>query len=55
LRQNKERYAELLSRIPLRRWGNPEEIGGMAVYLASDASTYVTGQTLIIDGGWMGN
>jgi 2-dehydro-3-deoxy-D-gluconate 5-dehydrogenase len=54
LRQNKERYAELLSRIPLGRWGNPEEIGGMAIYLASDASSYVTGQTLIIDGGWMG-
>ncbi len=53
LRNNKERYTEILGRIPLGRWGNPEELGGIALYLASDASSYVTGQTFILDGGWM--
>lgn len=40
-----------LSRIPLRRMGKPDDLKGMAVYLASDASSFVTGQTFIIDGG----
>ena len=53
LQKNKERYAEILGRIPMGRWGNPEELGGIALYLASEASSYVTGQTFIIDGGWM--
>ena len=53
LQKNKERYTEILGRIPLGRWGNPEELGGIALYLASDASSYVTGQTFIVDGGWM--
>ena len=53
LRNNKERYAELTNRIPLGRWGEPEELGGMAVFLVSDASSYVTGQTFVVDGGWM--
>jgi 2-deoxy-D-gluconate 3-dehydrogenase len=55
LRKDKQRSAEILSRIPLGRWGNPEELGGVAVFLASDASAYVTGQTFIVDGGWMSN
>lgn len=51
--QNKERYAEITARIPLGRWGTPEDLGGLAVFLASDASEYVTGQTIFVDGGWL--
>ncbi len=39
-------------RIPARRWGQPEDFGGMAVYLMSDASAYHTGDTMLIDGGY---
>jgi 2-deoxy-D-gluconate 3-dehydrogenase len=53
LQKNKERYTEIVSRIPMGRWGNPEELGGMALYLVSDASGYVTGQTFVVDGGWL--
>jgi NAD(P)-dependent dehydrogenase (short-subunit alcohol dehydrogenase family) len=42
----------VLPRIPMRRWGRPEDFGGIAVYLASDASAYHTGDTLLIDGGY---
>ncbi|WP_259144838.1 3-oxoacyl-ACP reductase FabG [Tsukamurella ocularis] len=40
-----------MSSIPLRRFGKPEEVAGMALYLASDAAAYVTGQSFVIDGG----
>jgi NAD(P)-dependent dehydrogenase (short-subunit alcohol dehydrogenase family) len=43
---------EVLDRTPLRRFGEPEEIGQAAVFLASDAASYITGQTLSVDGGW---
>lgn len=42
----------LLARIPMGRQGEPEELSGAVVYLASDASAYVTGQVLTVDGGW---
>jgi NAD(P)-dependent dehydrogenase (short-subunit alcohol dehydrogenase family) len=42
-----------LARVPLGRWGTPEEIAKLAVFLASDAAAYVTGETLIADGGFV--
>ncbi|MDY6930908.1 MAG: 3-oxoacyl-ACP reductase family protein [Halobacteriota archaeon] len=48
---NKKYHQEMLKKIPLRRLGDPEEIGPLAVYLASDASSYMTGETIVIDGG----
>ena len=43
---------KVIPRVPARRWGEPEDFGGIAVYLASDASAYHTGETFIIDGGY---
>jgi gluconate 5-dehydrogenase len=43
--------AEVASSIPLGRWGDPKEIGGLALYLASDASSFMTGSVIVIDGG----
>jgi 2-deoxy-D-gluconate 3-dehydrogenase len=53
LRQDKERSSEILGRIPLGRWADPEDLAGAAVFLASDASDYITGQTIFVDGGWL--
>lgn len=50
--RDKERYQKMLDRIPMGRFGNPEELVGAAVFLASDAASYVTGQMLMVDGGW---
>jgi NAD(P)-dependent dehydrogenase (short-subunit alcohol dehydrogenase family) len=51
--QNSSVFAEkVIPRVPARRWGTPEDFGGIAVYLASDASSYHTGETFIIDGGY---
>jgi NAD(P)-dependent dehydrogenase (short-subunit alcohol dehydrogenase family) len=44
--------SKVISRVPIRRWGEPEDFGGIAVYLASDASKYHSGDTLIVDGGY---
>jgi len=44
---------QLLAEIPLGRWGQPEEVAGLAVYLASDDAAYVTGSTFFIDGGML--
>lgn len=42
----------VISRVPMGRWGRPEEFGGVAVYLAADASSYQTGTTVLVDGGY---
>jgi NAD(P)-dependent dehydrogenase (short-subunit alcohol dehydrogenase family) len=47
-----ERYRAFVAQIPLGRWGEPEEIGGLVLFLASDASSFVTGAGILIDGGW---
>lgn len=47
-----EKYQAFVSQVPLGRWGELEEIGGLALYLASDASSFVTGAGMLIDGGW---
>jgi NAD(P)-dependent dehydrogenase (short-subunit alcohol dehydrogenase family) len=48
-----DRFVErVLPRVPLRRWGAPEDLGGIAVYLASDASAYHTADTFLVDGGY---
>jgi glucose 1-dehydrogenase len=53
LKKHPDQMEELLSEIPLGRMGEPEEVAALAVYLASDASAYVTGSTFTIDGGMM--
>lgn len=54
LRNDPERSSAILARIPQGRWGTPEDFKGPAVFLASEASSYVNGTILLVDGGWMG-
>jgi 2-deoxy-D-gluconate 3-dehydrogenase len=49
------RSRQILERIPAARWGTPEDFEGAIVYLASKASDYVSGECLVVDGGWMGS
>jgi NAD(P)-dependent dehydrogenase (short-subunit alcohol dehydrogenase family) len=52
--QNNPIFAEkVIPRVPMRRWGQPEDFSGIAVYLASDASRYHTADTFVIDGGYV--
>ncbi|WP_313333846.1 2-dehydro-3-deoxy-D-gluconate 5-dehydrogenase KduD [Comamonas sp.] len=53
LRQDAGRAGEILQRIPAGRWGQPADLGGAAVFLASSAADYVHGHTLAVDGGWL--
>jgi len=53
LQKDETRNRQILERIPAGRWGDPEDIAGAAVFLASPASNYVNGEVLVIDGGWM--
>ena len=53
LQADEKRNSEILGRIPSGRWGNPSDMGGAVVFLASSASDYVQGITLPVDGGWL--
>ncbi len=53
LQADTKRNSEIVGRIPAGRWGKPSELGGAAVFLASQASDYVHGTTLPVDGGWL--
>lgn len=52
LMQNAELSAQFLSKIPLNRWGKPEEIGKLALFLCSEDAGFITGTDILIDGGW---
>lgn len=54
LQRDETRNRQILERIPAQRWGEPGDICGAAVFLASRASDYVHGHVLVVDGGWMG-
>jgi len=54
LRNDPIRSKSILERIPAGRWGEPEDFAGPAVFLSSDASNYVNGTILVVDGGWLG-
>ncbi len=54
LRADADRSEAILDRIPAGRWGTPDDIMGAAVFLASEASNYVNGFTIAVDGGWLG-
>ncbi len=54
LRKDPIRAESILSRIPVGRWGNPEDFAGPIVFLCSDAASYMHGSILLVDGGWMG-
>jgi len=52
LRENDDLYRRLLDRTPMERFADPEEVAGPVLFLASDLASYVTGECLIVDGGW---
>lgn len=53
LQKDEARNRQIMERIPAGRWGEPEDIAGAAVFLACPASNYITGEVLVVDGGWM--
>ena len=53
LRADKTRSEEILDRIPAGRWGTPDDLMGTAIFLASNASDYIHGFTIAVDGGWL--
>jgi 2-dehydro-3-deoxy-D-gluconate 5-dehydrogenase len=53
LRADRERSGQILDRIPLGRWGQPDDVATAVLFLASPASSYVTGAIIPVDGGWL--
>ncbi len=53
IREDHERYAAILDRIPAGRWGEPQDLDGAVIFLASRASDYMHGHILCVDGGWL--
>jgi 2-deoxy-D-gluconate 3-dehydrogenase len=51
---DESRSTSIMARIPAGRWGQPEDFKGVVVFLASGASSYVSGEIITVDGGWMG-
>lgn len=54
LMEDETRAKSILERIPAGRWGTPDDFKGPVVFLASEASRYVSGEIMLVDGGWMG-
>lgn len=54
LRNDPDRAASILSRIPAGRWGDPADFAGPVVFLCSEAAAYMHGSIMLVDGGWMG-
>ena len=52
--KNPAQYAEVTGRIPMHRWGTAEDLQGITVFLAGDASAYITGAVIPVDGGYLG-
>jgi NAD(P)-dependent dehydrogenase (short-subunit alcohol dehydrogenase family) len=50
--QDPVQFADFTAKVPLGRWGKLEEIGALVVFLSSDASSFITGTDIVIDGGW---
>lgn len=53
IQSDSAKYEDTMRVIPMKRWGTPSDIGGAAAFLASDAASYITGQSLYVDGGWL--
>ncbi|UOF90669.1 SDR family oxidoreductase [Fodinisporobacter ferrooxydans] len=53
LRNDPERFETISTRIPAGRWGKPEDLKGLVVFLASEASNYINGEIVVVDGGWL--
>ena len=51
--ENKANFDFITSRIPMGKWGDPDDFKGVAVFMASDASAYMSGENIVIDGGYM--
>jgi len=53
MKQDPKIMEAMLARVPMHRVGKPEEVSNLVLFLASDESSYMTGSTIVIDGGWL--